>query len=201
MLNASFKLDCYPEIRDFVDELLSTSNVDDIYITRPVLPPHLLEKLNRELVDCGLPVAEAFVAFKRKNFVYSDVNNPPVSEIRGMHLDCNLDRQILNVSLILPVSGCEDTYMYYAGGRFDTRFTFAADGKTIRAMIDWQEEPYILDRVMIDQHPVLSRVDIPHDAGSRPDGEYRTTFTIRLRGNPSFEEVYSKFLAKDKIIF
>lgn len=200
MLNAKFQLDCYEELKQFMLDEMKDKEQQDLYITRPVLPQHLLDKLNEELYACELPRAEAFVAFKRRNFIYSSDESPSVSEIRGMHLDSNIYKEILNVSLILPIEGCEDTYMYYAGGKFETRFNFAADGKTIRAMIDWQEEPYILDKVSIVDTPVMSRVDIPHDACSRRDGQFRTTLTIRLRNNPTFDEVYSKFFQHGKIV-
>ena len=136
MLYSYFNLNSFTNVKNYVEEYMKQFEGDDLYITRVSLPNSLENMLNTELNSYGLPKIAAYVAFKRRNCVYSDVNLPKVTEFKGMHLDCTNDNEVLHTSLILPISGCEDTFMYYAGGKFDVKFGYAKDGKTARAIVN-----------------------------------------------------------------
>jgi hypothetical protein len=200
MLYSYFNLKSFEQVKKYVNSYMGNFDGEDLYITRIQLPEKLEQLLNNELTECGLPDIAAYVAFKRRNCVYSDIDFPKVSEFKGMHLDCTNSNEVLHTSLILPISGCEDTFMYYAGGKFDVTFGYAKDGKTARAIVNWLEEPYILDKVSITDTPLISKVNLPHDTNSRADNEYRVTLTLRLHNNPTFDEVYEKFKNSGRII-
>jgi len=65
------------------------------------------------------------------------------------------------------------------------------DGTGTYARPKWKSLPKITSRVEITE-PMLTKVDVPHNVTSRLDGSYRTILSVRIEGNPTFEEVINK---------
>ena len=77
--------------------------------------------------------------------------------------------------------------MFWVQGEYTTQENLLPNGTKYQT-IDWKTEPAIVNTIEINE-PTLCRVDIPHDALSNINGEYRTILSIRLKGNPKFEDV------------
>jgi hypothetical protein len=60
--------------------------------------------------------------------------------------------------------------------------------------LKWLGRVKKLDQIEIYDSPMLVNTTVPHSATSSRDNSYRTVLTIRLEGNPSFNEVKDKFM-------
>jgi hypothetical protein len=150
---------------------------NDIYVKSIQMDNSIVELFNKEMAEYGLPGAWNFLAFKRKNCLDK---NPRV------HIDASSTGEI-HSSIVIPIEGCKDTHMYWMTGEY-TVYTETVNGSPY-LKLNWKTEPIVHDQVEIYDEPMLTRVDIPHNATSRLDGSYRTALTIRLLGNPSFDEI------------
>lgn len=97
--------------------------------------------------------------------------------------------EIFNASFVIPCEGGKGGGQYWFTG--ENTMTKFRDEKGDYAKILWHEEPKFLDYVEIHECPMVVKLNIPHNAFSSKDG-YRTVTTIRLVGNPSFEEICRK---------
>ena len=193
MLYAPFKLKCFDLLKQLAIGYMRQFDGDDIYNSIMPVSDEVVEIFNKEIESYELPPLNCFIAFKRKNWIVKDKNNPTLEELKGLHVDyAGKTQRVVKTSLIFPISGCENTDMYFLGGEFDIRTATTKEDGRIYGKIFWKQEPFLLDRVSIADTPVLARVDIPHDTDSRMDGSYRITLTARLMGNPDILEVYEK---------
>lgn len=178
-----FPLECFPEIRAFVSEYMENYNQERIYIKNIPIPEPLLAKLNSELNGYGLGDAWNFLCFKRRDFL---------NENLIVHVDYSNESNVVHSSIVFPVEGCEDTHMYWVDGSYDIRVLNLEDNSGVFARPMWKTAPITTTRVEISQMPMLIKVDVPHSATSRADGSYRTILSVRIKGNPTFEEVLAK---------
>ena len=159
-------------------------NTNDIYAERVVLPQDLIQLLEQELSDYGLPSPSNFLAFKRRNYF-----SP---RLETVHID--FSQEILHSSIVLPIENCKGTAMFWMDGdyRLETRILPHGDPYQI---VVWKSNPQLIEKIEITE-PTLCRVDIPHDALSNLDGSYRTILSIRLKGNPLFDDIVSKLTVR-----
>lgn len=185
-------LRCFEELKIVTTEFLSQlTDGKDYYNYNLPVTDELRDKVNSEMAEYGLPEILNFLTFKRKNFFVDD-ETPDVSTMRGIHLDYY--RAVdgpSKASIIIPLSGCEDTFMYYIDGEYDTEVALTHVGNYY-SEIRWLTTPRILDRVSIIDQPVLANIGVPHTANSKTDGTYRCTLTLKFIDNLSYEEVYEK---------
>lgn len=177
-----FDLDCYKSIQDYVLSYMTQFNVDPIYVKNILLPQSLIEELNEELGLLGLPSASNFLCFKRRNCI---INTDQV------HIDTTRSLAPIESSIILPIEGCANTYMYWVNGDYKVIEKWIKNTDTPYADIEWQSIPKIAAMVNILDRPTLVRVDIPHSATSYQH-HYRTILSIRLQGNPGFLDVLDR---------
>jgi len=183
MLTKLFLLKNSELIKEFTLEIMDTLNTNNLYI-KSVYPNEKLAKdINEELQDYSLPTFSNFLVFKRKNYFHPHPNKTHIDYSNGLD-------QFIKASIVIPVEGYHNTFMYWMEGDYTTDTTFLEDGISGK-IIKWKEEPKLLYKEEIIQ-PTLCRVDVPHDACSRIDGKYRTVVTIRLSGNPSFEDIVKR---------
>ncbi len=163
------------------------SNTKFLYVENIKIPIELEKKINMELKDYGLPDMEAFVCFKRKMFF---------EKTSIVHIDYSVQYETINSAIIIPIEGCSDTSMYWMDGNFST------EKKTISGSgylgIIWLSMPTLIDSVEISSEPCLVRVDVPHGVTSRLDGSYRTIISMRLKNNPTVDEIL-KLVSESKI--
>lgn len=146
--------------------------------------------INQELNDLLLPEIFNLVIFKRKNHVITT----------NVHIDSTWDSEDpIHASIIIPIEGYEQTYMYWMNGLYETRVAFTEDKISYKKII-WKGIMKVAHTAEITR-PTLCRVDIPHSATSKSDGSYRTILSIRLQDNPTVEEILKKRTFSGQMLF
>jgi hypothetical protein len=183
MLHYSFKLKCFDHFKKQTLDFMSKFDTEDIYIKNIPISKDLIEVFAEEMNSYGLTPGWNFLCFKRKNFFYeSDV----------CHVDYdNIEKRAIHTSIIFPLEGCAETYMYWLDGSY-YKLPVSTTGGTKFYKVVWKDKPSIIDRAYIDNYPTITRVDIPHNVTSRLDNSYRCILSVRLIGNPTFDEVIQK---------
>jgi len=165
------------------EQYMQDLNSENLYLRYVPFDTNVIQAVNCSLVDMGLPTASNFLCFKRKN--YFDCTSEKV------HIDFDgTTNEMIHSSILIPVKGCVDTKMYWYNGDYNVVPKKFEDSDY--AAVEWIEAPNEFDSVEIASGPVLAKVSVPHNATSALDGSYRITLTMRLAGNPSFEEVVHK---------
>ena len=97
-----------------------------------------------------------------------------------------------NISIVLPITGCENTAQYWYTGEYTTLYQYIMKGYGFHRLI-WKSPGYFLNEVEIINNPVLCNVSVPH--GAYGNGIItRITASIRFKENPTYEEALSRFL-------
>jgi len=177
MLAYDFSLKCFDVLKNFTSNYMADFNKKDLYIKNVELPVELRQSLDEELDSYGLSGALNLLAFKRKNFT--------IPRIETVHID--FDSSIIHSSIVIPIENCNETYMFWMDGSYKTYTKFLPKGTPYQAL-QWLSVPKLIEKIEITT-PMLCRVDIPHDAVSHINGLYRTILSIRIKGNPKFEDV------------
>jgi len=137
--------------------------------------------INKTLTEHNLPTMHNILAFAR-------------TTVKGhnstLHIDEN-DTTIFKSSIIFPVEGCENSFMYWAIGSYNSNLTTHPTNGTKYSLLTWNSDVVILDELEITT-PTVVRVDIPHDAYTNNEWP-RIIFSIRLRENLSIEEIMERF--------
>lgn len=180
MFTHPFPLNCYPAIQEYVVNYMAQFCKNAIYAEKVNLPTDLQYQLEQELSGYGLPGPSNFLAFKRRNYF------KPVLDT--VHVDYSTS--IIHSSIVLPIENCKDTAMFWMDGEYDLVTVTLPHGDPYQ-IVNWKGTPNMVNKEEIIE-PTLCRVDIPHDALSNRDGSYRTILSIRLIGNPAFEEVIAR---------
>ena len=177
----NFPLKCANAIKEFALSYTKEAVTDNVYIFDiNSMEISILELLNLELETLGLPKARGIVIFKRKNCRISP----------GVHIDCGQDSEPIHASIIIPVEGYHDTFMYWMDGQYEKKLTSTDTGVSYQKIF-WIGIPKLINHTQI-LDTTLCRVDVPHSASSKLDGSYRTIVSIRLQGNPTVEEILAK---------
>lgn len=180
MLTHSFPFSAFKDIKSYVADFMQNYNKDQFYLKSIYVPTELEDIINTELRSYNLPELSNFLVFKRKNFF-----KPVQSHV---HIDYSgiLD-EFINCSIVFPIEGCSETFMYWMDGEYITETILLPDNISGK-MIKWKTTPKLIYSEVITE-PTLCKVNVPHDACSRHDGSYRVTATMRLKGNPTLEEI------------
>lgn len=145
------------------------------------LSKETVDSINNTLLKHNLPQMHNILAFVRRN---------EKNSFRTLHIDEN-DSQIFNSSIIFPVEGCDNSYMYWATGDYTTELTSHPTNNTKYSLLKWNSDIQILDECEITS-PTVVRVDIPHDAYTNNEWA-RVIFSIRLVENLTVEEIVKRF--------
>jgi hypothetical protein len=180
-----FPLKCFDRLKEETLKYMDQFNSELIYIKLITdFPADVVNMFNREMAEYGLTGAWNFLCFKRKDFFTKNLN---------AHVDYYADSIVpgqIHSSIILPLEGCEGTHMYWLDGEYTSERKLVSDSSYLS--LKWKKVPKFIGQVEINHEPMLTKVDIPHSVTSRIDGSYRTVLSIRLLGNPTFEEVLQR---------
>ena len=186
-----FKLKCFEEFKKQTLGYMNQFNKGNLYIRDVPITQELSDIFRQEMSEYGLLGAWNFLSFKRRNFLTED---------SPAHIDYSNDGPVYT-SLIIPVEGCKDTHMYWLAGNYNLHQvitpTNSGTYNTSHGRIQWTAPPVVIDRVEINDSPMIASASIPHSVTSRSDGSYRTILSIRFQGNPTFDEVLEKYLTKN----
>jgi hypothetical protein len=169
-----FPLKCSEELKQYTLSYMSQFDVDNVYVKKIPMPSELRDIFNYEMSEYGLSGAWNFLCFKRK------VDS-------RMHIDFGINERV-HSGINIPLEGCADTHMYWMSGNYEL-VKQNISGITDYFSLDWHDTPQVMDRVEINDVPMLTVVDVPHWVTARTDGTYRTLLSIRLLGNPTFDEI------------
>ena len=183
---------------EFTRHYMDQYSTHFIYQLTVPIPVALRQAVDAELAEYGLSKSVQFLAFKRCGYFGNDTK---LVNMTSVHVDWNdtLNR-VTHASIIFPVDGCQDTYMYWVDGEYttETRFSENKNGKPIsNQVVHWTTPGTIQQRAYISEVPTVVRTDTPHSATSRADGSYRTILSLRLRDNESFDHIVDKIKAKE----
>jgi hypothetical protein len=180
----SIHLECAELLRAYTENYALTELKDfpGTVTSMPLLSP-LDTILNDELKSRNISKSRGYKIFKRK---ITD------NTIGKYHIDGNApDNFIFNCSIVIPVSGCKGTEMIWCNDNYSLDYNVSPYGVKYFDIL-WNKPPETIIRKEIFETPMLCRVDIPHTAISN-GLEERITFTFRLDGNETFEELCEKF--------
>ena len=176
-----FPLKCYRLLSTYVEKYMSTYVNDPIYMVKISLPDRVKNILDSELNELGLSKSIGTVAFKRNTSKEFD-------KLKFTHVDYDtITDKITDASIIIPISGCEDTRMFWATGNYSLIKGYDSQGNS-RMDVDWITPGQVVYEEEIIQ-PTLVRVNVPHGAYSRQDGTYRLILSIRLERNEEFDRI------------
>ena len=189
-----FPLKSYERVRTFVQSYMGQYNEGRLIVKTISLPNALLAEINSELAEYGVPPVILTIVFKRKEF-----NIPRTDKVHIDLLDNKL-RSECHTSLIIPISGCENSYMYWYDGKRtkEKQVISKIAGEYNYHFATWDEEPVMVHKEEITE-PTLCRVDIPHSVCS-PSEDYRTIISFRFQGNPTFDEIVQKRFDNNSIV-
>jgi hypothetical protein len=180
-------------VKEYVREKFKLLNTETIYAQGIDLPADILNQVNEELAESNLKISSG-IAFKRKNYF------KPLAH--RCHIDySSVNQQIVKSSIVIPIDGCEDTFMYWYDGNYTTAVVMPRSGNpsTYPYMnISWKVPGTLLEKVEISKGPMLCRVDIPHSATSKLDGTYRLVMSLRFEENLSIEEIIARRSSMDR---
>lgn len=140
-----------------------------------------VDSINSTLTNHNLPEMHNILAFARLNRKGS---------YGTLHIDEN-DATVFKSSIIFPLEGCENAFMYWAIGSYNSNMTTHPLNGTKYSLLTWNSDVVVLDELEITT-PTVVRVDIPHDAYTNNEWP-RIVFSIRLRENLSIEEIMERF--------
>lgn len=150
-------------------------------MVKVALPDRIKQILDAELNSLGLSASIGTVAFKRNTSAEFD---------KGQYTHVDYSEQadaVTNASIIIPVSECSGTGMYWASG--DYTLTKGRDHMgNARMNVRWNKPAVIVYEEEIIS-PTLVKVNIPHGAYSRQDGTYRLILSVRLSNNETFDDI------------
>ena len=151
-------------ISQFIKNYTKDMNTENIYFLKIHFPDDILDIVNTELADLGVPKISSGMAFKRKNFIDHSCHK--------CHIDYSpSENNSIHASVVIPIEGCEGTRMYWYGGDYFTETT-QKPGTYPYMNVKWRSPGQLLEAVEISKQPMLCRTDIPHSATSNADGSY-----------------------------
>lgn len=179
-------LDTFELLKDYTASVMKSYDQENMHVIYIALPSNILEKFNSELNSYGLPNLRYAYAFKRR------LHFTPIHTNTHIDYDITSD-SIVNCSIVIPVEGCKNTKMFWFDGEREETIVKMQDGNSY-VDLKWLGRVKKVDQIEICDSPMLVNTTVPHSATSSTDKSYRTVLTIRLEGNPSFNEVKDKFM-------
>jgi len=180
-------LHCLDLLKDYLFNYVSTS-INSLQITRPEsnfinLPTNLLNVINTELNSHGISDIE-----------YCRIYLWPRNSVQLPHVDGV--NTILHCAINIPLHGGDKSIFQWLGGEFEAK---SIDLKRVNQKafsIVWKSDKYVAASVELKDGCYLIRIDQPHQAIASADSD-RWLFTMRVKGNPTFEELYDRLPASD----
>jgi hypothetical protein len=141
------------------------------------LPKDLLTTVNNELNSFGI-----------SDILYCRYYNRPKQSTQFIHVDGQPDL-FLHCAINIPIGGGSDSKFIWYKGDFElVPVNLTATNQTAFD-IKWNSTPSIAESIEMIDGCYLVRIDQPHQAVASSTSN-RSVFTIRFKGNPSFEEIY-----------
>jgi len=141
------------------------------------LPEHILKIVNNELNLYGIG-----------DISYGRYYNRPINSTQFIHVDGTPDL-FLHCAINIPIEGGVDSKFIWYKGEFELIPVDLKDSNQKAFDIKWNSTPGIAESVEMIDGCYLVRIDQPHQAVASTTSN-RSVFTIRFKGNPSFEEIY-----------
>lgn len=168
---------------DQVNNSLSTAECLVITSNVVTLPDELLKIINDELSSYDVSGIE-----------YCRVYLWPRGSVQTIHVD-GFD-SVLHCAINIPLRGGENSKFQWFGGNFKLSPVTLRHTNQKANYIKWESTPYITESIEIKDGCYLIRIDQPHQAIASADSD-RWLFTMRFKGNPTFEELYDKLPASN----
>jgi hypothetical protein len=186
-----FHLKTEPLIKEYIREQFKDLDSKRIYAHGVDLPAYILDEINAELSAYNLKISSG-MAFKRRKYF--------IPSAQGCHIDySSMNENVIKSSLVIPIDGCENTYMYWYTGDYTASVVMPNTDYAYPYMdVVWNNPGVLLEKAEISKGPMLCRVDIPHSATSRLDGSYRLVMTLRFAENLSIEEIMTRYSSMDR---
>lgn len=175
-------LKCESLIRNYLLESVQPQVTLDQTKISHELPSDILEAVNKELAEYGIPELLYCQSYVREK-----------GTVQGMHIDGIGFKW--HAAINLPIQNTEGSRFNWYGGDYKleqrTRMTRTLEGITPITFFE------IVGRDLKEVASVelnqacLVRVDEPHSAEANRVSD-RWIFTMRFNGNPTFEELYDK---------
>jgi hypothetical protein len=176
-------LQCEHLIRDYLLDLmlLPRKLIDQTKISHD-LPNELLEKINSELANYGISEIQYCQSYLRAK-----------GTTQGIHVDGIGFRW--HAAINIPIQNTNGSKFSWYGGDYDleqkTQYTGSNNGMAPITFFEIKDNGLTeVASIELDQ-AYLVRVDEPHNAVAN-QLEDRWIFTMRFKGNPTFEELYDK---------
>jgi hypothetical protein len=175
-------LKCLDDLHTYmVDQIKdSLSPTNKLVITSNVvtLPDKLLKIINDELSSYNMSSIE-----------YCRVYLWPKGSIQTVHVDGS--DKVLHCAINIPLYGGENSKFQWFGGNFKLAPVTLRHTNQQAYYINWMSTPSIIESIEMSNGCYLVKIDQPHRAIMSADSD-RWVFTMRFKGNPTFEELYDK---------
>lgn len=163
-------------LEQIVAKVPNADNLTRIISTTVDLPEDLTQLVNNELISYGIPELE-----------YCRIYLRPKNNTQFIHVDGS--GEILHCAINIPLRGGEGSVFQWMGGDYSLTSVNLVETNQVAFKIDWNSEPEVKESIEMIDGCYLVRIDQPHQAIASPDRD-RWVFTIRFKGNPTFDEIY-----------
>lgn len=175
-------LECLDNLQTYlvnqISKILPEGKVTKVISKNIILPDELLTTVNAELNSYNIPDIE-----------YCRIYLWPKRGIQKPHVDGS--GIVLHCSINIPLHGGENSTFRWLGGDYTLTPIDLVETNQKAYAIKWQSTPAIIESVELVNGCYLIRIDQPHQAIASADSD-RWVFTMRFKGNPTFEELYDK---------
>ncbi len=178
------KIVCYKKINLKCLDILKSYLIDNVPMSTDTelvqLPDDLLTIVNSELNSYGISDVSYCRYYRRfKN------------STQFLHVDGHTGK-ILHCAINIPLSGGKNSKFEWHAGDFELVEVNVGVTKQKTYSVKWNSPSVPIESVEMIDGCYLVRIDQPHRAISSMD-EDRVVFTIRFKGNPTFEELAKIF--------
>jgi len=180
-------LECGTALKTFVldriTQFLSGTEVTRVMSEIISLPEEMISTINVELKIYNVPAIE-----------YCRVYLRPKNDIQFSHIDGG--GEVLHCAINIPLHGGENSKFQWLGGDYSVSLVNLPTTNQKAFAIKWNSEPTVIESIEMIDGCYLVRIDQPHQAIASADSD-RWVFTMRFKGNPTFEELYDKLSASN----
>jgi hypothetical protein len=180
-------LNCLGELQSYLHSHISTlipeSGISKVISNAIILPVGLLTMVNTELNSYGIPDIE-----------YCRIYLWPKNSIQIPHVDGT--DVITHCAINIPLHGGKNSKFQWLGGEFDLKLVDIVTTTQKAYAVKWRSLLKVIDSVELIDGCYLIRIDQPHQAIASPNSD-RWVFTMRFKGNPTFEDLYDRVPASN----
>jgi hypothetical protein len=180
-------LHCLDLLIDHVSNYINSS-FHGLQLTQPKsniinLPSDLLSVVNAELNSHGI-----------SDIDYCRVYLWPRNSVQFPHIDGS--GAVLHCAINIPLQGGEKSIFQWFSGEFELKLVDLIRTAQKAFAIDWKTPKVVAESIEIKDGCYLIRIDQPHRAIASADSD-RWLFTMRVKGNPTFEDLYDRLPASN----